>query len=106
MRYFGWYSSKSRGMRAKADGDGAGGGRVHLHPGSHGALGGTGNIGVAPEFIDASLRLRAASPCIDAGDNTAVPAARSTILKDRTLSAYGPPDTQVPASVSTQTSMP
>jgi len=41
-----------------------------------GALGGTGNIDADPLFIDVSdgdLRLLPDSPCIDAGDNTAVP---------------------------------
>jgi hypothetical protein len=51
-----------------------------------GALGGTGNIGSDPLFVDADgaddtagtqdddLTLAAGSPCIDAGDNSAVPA--------------------------------
>ncbi len=51
-----------------------------------GALGGVGNIGADPRFVDPlgpdgvagtlddDLRLRAGSPCIDAGDNAAVPA--------------------------------
>ncbi len=50
-----------------------------------GALGGIGNIGADPQFVDAEgadgeagtqdddLRLGSISPCIDAGDNTAVP---------------------------------
>ncbi len=51
-----------------------------------GSLGGTGNIGTDPQFADAAgadgtagtedddLRLLPASPCIDAGENAAVPA--------------------------------
>ena len=41
-----------------------------------GALGGVGNIDVDPLFVDVpgqELRLTDSSPCIDAGDNTAVP---------------------------------
>jgi hypothetical protein len=41
-----------------------------------GALGGIGNIGADPLFVDpdnSDYRLSAGSPCIDAGDNTAVP---------------------------------
>ncbi len=57
-----------------------------------GDLGGTGNIGDDPLFLDAdgpddtpgteddNLRLQAGSPCIDAGDNVSVP---STVTTDR-----------------------
>jgi hypothetical protein len=41
-----------------------------------GGWGGTGNIDVDPSFVDATagnLRLMSGSPCIDAGDSTAVP---------------------------------
>ena len=52
-----------------------------------GGWGGTGNIDADPCFVDANnpdpnlrnLRLAPGSPCIDAGDNTAVPAS---VLKD------------------------
>ncbi len=47
-----------------------------------GSLGGTGNIGDDPQFVlspnfnhlTGNLRLRTTSPCLDAGDNAAVPA--------------------------------
>lgn len=39
-----------------------------------GALGGVGNIGADPLLTDPLLGLAAGSPCIDAGDNTTVPA--------------------------------
>ena len=45
--------------------------------GLSGALGGIGNIGDDPLFVDpdsANFRLSAGSPAIDAGDNTVVPA--------------------------------
>ena len=50
-----------------------------------GLLGGNGNIGDDPLFADAAspaagLRLLAGSPCIDAGDNDAVPAEVTTDL--------------------------
>ena len=60
--------------------------------GLSGGLGGTGNIGEYPEFVDANglddivgteddnLRLSESSPCIDAGDNTAVPVEVETDL--------------------------
>jgi hypothetical protein len=41
-----------------------------------GSLGGTGNSGLDPLFVDpvgGDYRLQAASPCIDAGDNSALP---------------------------------
>ena len=41
---------------------------------------GTGNINADPLFADADLRLSAGSPCIDAGDNTAVPGGVTTDL--------------------------
>ena len=41
---------------------------------------GTGNINADPLFADADLRLSAGSPCIDAGDNSAVPAGVETDL--------------------------
>ncbi len=55
-----------------------------------GGLGGEGNIGTDPRFVDRlgpdgapgtnddDVRLRAGSPCIDAGDNDAVPAGVTT----------------------------
>ncbi len=46
----------------------------------HGGWSGTGNIDADPLFADADLRLSAGSPCIDAGDNTAVPAGATTDL--------------------------
>ena len=45
-----------------------------------GGYGGTGNINADPLFADADLRLSAGSPCIDAGDNTAVPGGVTTDL--------------------------
>jgi len=52
-----------------------------------GSLGGEGNIGDDPLFVDAAgpddnLRLSASSPCIDAGDNMAVPVDVTTDLDD------------------------
>jgi len=41
---------------------------------------GTGCIDTKPLFMDADLRLSPGSPCIDAGDNTAVPAGVTTDL--------------------------
>ncbi|MCH8147514.1 MAG: right-handed parallel beta-helix repeat-containing protein, partial [Planctomycetes bacterium] len=41
---------------------------------------GGNNIDVDPQFADADLRLSPGSPCIDAGDNTAVPAGITTDL--------------------------
>ena len=58
------------------------------------ALGGTGNVGANPLFIDAdgldnvlgtlddNLRLQAGSPCIDAGDNGGVPADAQDLDQD------------------------
>jgi len=46
---------------------------------------GTGNIGDYPVFVDKAsgdLRLSSCSPCVDAGDNTAVPAGVTTDLAD------------------------
>jgi hypothetical protein len=60
-----------------------------------GGWGGTGNKNADPLFVDAdgpdnivgteddNLRLSAGSPCIDAGDNTAVPAGVTTDLGGR-----------------------
>ncbi len=47
-----------------------------------GGLGGTGNIGDDPEFVGPAdnLRLSSDSPCIDKGDNTAVPSAVTSDL--------------------------
>ena len=48
-----------------------------------GALGGNGNIGADPEFADANgddYHVAAGSPCIDAGDNSAVPPSLLTDL--------------------------
>ena len=45
-----------------------------------GALGGVGNIVTNPRFADADGRLSAGSPCIDAGNNSAVPAGITTDL--------------------------
>lgn len=44
---------------------------------------GTGNINVDPQFVDpvaGNLRLKGSSPCIDAGDNSAVPLGITTDL--------------------------
>jgi predicted outer membrane repeat protein len=38
-----------------------------------GALGGQGNTGADPQFSPGGLRLSCTSPCVDAGDNTALP---------------------------------
>jgi len=43
-----------------------------------GSLGGTGNIGADPQFVDPAAgdyRVLPRSPCVDAGDNSAVPAS-------------------------------
>ena len=48
-----------------------------------GGFTGTGNIDADPMFVDpdnGDYRLAAGSPCIDAGDNTAVPAGITTDL--------------------------
>ncbi len=50
------------------------------------ALGGTGNLGTDPLFIDAAggdYRIGSTSPCIDAGDSTAVPAGADVDLDHR-----------------------
>ncbi len=53
-----------------------------LVEGLTGALGGVGNIGGDPLFADSDLRILAGSPCIDAGDNLAVPLNVGTDLDD------------------------
>ena len=47
-----------------------------------GGWAGTGNINADPLFADADGRLLAASPCIDAGNNAAVPSGVTTDLDD------------------------
>jgi hypothetical protein len=64
----------------------------------HGGWPGTGNIDADPQFIDpgnGDLRLSPGSPCIDAGDNTAVPAGITTDLdgNPRFLEIPETPDT-------------
>lgn len=63
-----------------------------------GLLGGAGNIGDDPEFVDpdnGDFRLHATSPCIDAGDGSAVPGGVDTDLdgNPRFLDIPETPDT-------------
>ncbi len=62
---------------------------------------GTGNIAIRPRFVngaEGNFRLRPRSPCIDAADNTAVPAGILTDLDGNPRFVDNPatPDTGVP----------
>ncbi|GIK20328.1 MAG: hypothetical protein DYG93_05280 [Leptolyngbya sp. PLA2] len=60
-----------------------------------GSFGGVGNIGADPKFVNAGagvLLLSAGSPCIDAGDNTAVPADGMDIDEDANTTEAVPVD--------------
>ena len=65
-----------------------------------GTTNGGGNINADPLFVD-DLRLSAGSPCIDAGDNTAVPAGITTDLdgNPRFVDDLDTPDTGNPEGV-------
>jgi predicted outer membrane repeat protein len=94
-----WENTDNGGMNmtesAQIDSDGTGMVLVNYCDiqGLTGALGGTGNIGEAPLFVDADgvdeivgtedddLHLLAESPCIDAGTNAALPPSVSLDLK-------------------------
>ncbi len=61
-----------------------------------GSFGGVGNIGSDPKFVNAGagvLLLSAGSPCIDAGDNTAVPADALDLDGDGNTAEAVPIDT-------------
>ncbi len=65
-----------------------------------GSFPGTGNIDADPLFVDSDggdYRLSAGSPCIDAGDNTAIP-FKTTDLdgNPRLIDDRATPDTGVP----------
>lgn len=64
--------------------------------GLSGALGGIGNIGEDPDFVDPEgvedFRLRPASPCNDAGDNAALPADDADLDEDGDMVEPAPLD--------------
>ncbi len=112
-----WSNSDSEGTGEAA--------QIHLFPGANltinhscvqgwtGALGGVGNIGEDPLFVDPDgsdnvegtvdddFRLLPGSPCIDAADNTAVPEGITTDLDGNPRFVDDPdtPDTGIPDGV-------
>ena len=57
-----------------------------------GTYSGIGNINLNPNFVTGSLRLSATSPCIDSGNNSAVPADTADLDNDGNTSEATPYD--------------